>query len=143
MGKKHSDVLFTISQAGQSYPLKIKKSKFITSACHVKTEYEAKEFIERIKKQHNKATHNAYAYRISLDGGILIDSDDDGEPGSTAGGSILFVLEQQNLANLVVIVTRYYGGVKLGKGGLVRAYSTSTSELIKHLGIQKLKTVDR
>src|SRR6056297_189976 len=121
----------TIKQAGQSYPLKIKNSKFIASIYPVKTEKEAKDFLKRIKDKFNDATHNVYAYRIMTEEGIFQRANDDGEPHGTAGGSILYVLEMQKLINLIVVVTRYYGGKKLGKGGLMRAYTKSTSDLIK------------
>ncbi len=134
MGKNKTSRMKTLKQAGQSFPKRIKKSKFIASAYIVQTEEEARNFIERIAGQHNKATHNAFAYRILRDQGIIINSNDDGEPRGTAGGSILFVIEKQNLVDVIFVVTRYYGGIKLGKGGLTRAYSTCTSELIKILG---------
>lgn len=133
---------FTIKDAGQSYPLRIKKSKFISSISQIQSEKQANEFIQKICKQHKKANHNCYAYRIlNNDGvikGLVENENDDGEPSGTAGNSILYVLKMQKLVNVVVIVTRYFGGIKLGKGGLTRAYSKSTSELIKTIGVKKL-----
>ncbi len=100
----------------------INKSKFIGSACPVQTEEEALEFIDRIKKEFKDATHNVYAYVIGENSNIQRYSDD-GEPSGTAGMPVLNVIKQENLKNTAVVVTRYFGGVLLGAGGLVRAYT--------------------
>lgn len=100
----------------------IKKSKFIGYAKPVETEEEAIEFIQLIKKKHRDATHNVPAYVIGENNAIQR-CNDDGEPSGTAGVPILEILKKENLRNVVVIVTRYFGGVKLGVGGLVRAYT--------------------
>lgn len=100
----------------------INKSKFIGSASPVCSEEEAIEFIEKIKKEFRDASHNVYAYTIGENANLQRFSDD-GEPSGTAGMPVLNVINQENLRNTVVVVTRYYGGVLLGAGGLVRAYT--------------------
>lgn len=100
----------------------IKKSKFIGYLKYVSSENEAKQFIEHIKAKHSDANHNCSAYILDL----VKKKDDDGEPTSTAGQPILDVLEYNNINNICAVVTRYFGGIKLGSGGLVRAYSKAT-----------------
>ena len=99
-----------------------KKSRFIASVFSVESEEMAAEFIEKTKKQYWDARHNCYAYVISADGGRQKCSDD-GEPQGTAGRPMLDVLLNEQIRNILVIVTRYFGGTLLGTGGLVRAYS--------------------
>lgn len=101
----------------------VKRSRFIGYARPVKTVEEANAFIAEIKSKHWDATHNVFAY-ILRDGGIKRYSDD-GEPQGTAGVPVLDVLEKENLVDTAVVVTRYFGGILLGGGGLVRAYSHS------------------
>lgn len=107
-----------------------KKSRFIANIFYVETEEEAIQKIKDIKAKYYDARHNCYAYRILQDNGIKEKSSDDGEPGGTAGAPILNVITKNNLVNVLVIVTRYFGGILLGAGGLVRAYSESCSEVI-------------
>jgi uncharacterized YigZ family protein len=95
-----------------------KKSKFIASVKNVESEEEAKKFITEIKKEFKDASHNPYAYIVNE----IFNSSDDGEPLNTAGKPILDVILKKNLKNVVIVVTRYFGGVKLGIGGLIRAY---------------------
>lgn len=110
-----------------------KKSIFIGYSSPVSTEEEAIEFIDEIKKIHDDATHNCSAYIIGED--MLIQRfDDDGEPSGTAGIPMLEVLKRENLTNLVVVATRYFGGTLLGAGGLIRAYS-KTSKIAVDAGI--------
>ena len=97
-----------------------KKSRFIGRVWLVETEAEALEKIQEMKKQHYDATHNCWAYVIK-DGPMRFS--DDGEPGGTAGNPMMQVLQRENLYNVVCVVTRYFGGVLLGAGGLVRAYT--------------------
>ena len=97
-----------------------KKSHFIGRAWPVETEEEAQEKIQQMKKQHYDATHNCWAY-IIRDGAVRFS--DDGEPGGTAGMPMLQVLQREGLYNIVCVVTRYFGGILLGAGGLVRAYT--------------------
>ncbi len=127
-----------IKQAGQGYPLIVKKSKFIASIAPVSTEKDAQTFIKKIQDQHHKANHNCFAYRISADGGLIVNESDEGEPSGTAGQPMLYVLDKQNITNTVVVVTRYFGGIKLGKGGLVRNYSKAVIEIIKAIGLEDI-----
>lgn len=106
--------------------IEIKKSKFIGHIFPIKTQEEAKELIKEVNKIHNKATHNCYAYIVEG----LEKSNDDGEPGGTAGKPILECIKNNNLEDVLVIVTRYFGGIKLGANGLVRAYNDAASEAI-------------
>lgn len=99
-----------------------KKSRFIAVVEHVESEEEAIAFIESVRKKHWNATHNCYAYIIGT-GQPLMRCSDDGEPSGTAGRPMLDVLAGAELCNIVVVVTRYFGGTLLGTGGLVRAYS--------------------
>lgn len=100
----------------------IQKSKFITHLRHVDTEDEAREFITAMKKRYYDARHNCSAYVLG-ERSDKQKSNDDGEPGGTAGNPILEAIKAKNLTNIVVVVTRYFGGIKLGAGGLIRAYS--------------------
>lgn len=108
-----------------------KKSKFIANLIHVESVEEAEDKIKEIKKKYHDARHNCVAYRVSEGGQIVEKSSDDGEPSGTAGGPMLNILKKNNLCNLVVIVTRYFGGILLGTGGLVRAYSEVTQHAIE------------
>lgn len=116
----------------------IKKSRFICQIKRITTEEEGKAFITAIKKEHYKANHSCSAMIIGNKSQIKRSSDD-GEPSGTAGIPMLSVLEKQGLTNLVVVVTRYFGGIKLGTGGLIRAYSGVTAAAIKELGIVDVK----
>ncbi len=111
----------TIQEAGEK-EIVIKKSRFIGHSKPVATEEEALEFIESIKKQHWNATHNCSAYLIGSRGELQRQSDD-GEPSGTAGKPILEVIKNQGLQDIVIVVTRYFGGIMLGAGGLIRAYT--------------------
>ncbi|MDO5003703.1 MAG: YigZ family protein [bacterium] len=104
----------------------IKNSRFITFLFKVETKNEIEDKLESIKKNHPKATHYCYAYITNK----FKKSSDDGEPGGTAGIPILNVLEKEKLTNILAIVVRYFGGIKLGAGGLVRAYSKSITEAL-------------
>lgn len=127
----------TIKEDGQVQE-EIKKSRFI---CHVKriySEEEARDFITAIKKEHYKATHNCSAFIVGERSEIKRTSDD-GEPSGTAGVPMLGVLENHNLTNVCVVVTRYFGGIKLGAGGLIRAYAGSVALAVKEIGIIEIK----
>lgn len=124
---------YTIKQAG-THEVIIQKSRFIGHVARAKTEEEAQSFIQRIQKEHHNATHNCFAYIIG-DHDQFQKANDDGEPSGTAGVPMLEVLKRLSLKNTVVVVTRYFGGIKLGAGGLIRAYSTVTSETIKAIGV--------
>ena len=105
----------------------IEKSRFITMSKHISGEEEAKDFIADIRRRYPDATHNCYAY-IADNLGNFPRFSDDGEPSGTAGMPILDVIKNKKLFETVVVVTRYFGGIKLGAGGLVRAYSGSAAE---------------
>lgn len=116
------------------HEIEIKKSRFI---CHLKrtpTEEEALDFIEEIKTEHWKATHNCSAYLIGENDQIQR-AHDDGEPSGTAGVPMLEILKKKELKDVTAVVTRYFGGIKLGAGGLIRAYGGSVNEAIKAIGI--------
>lgn len=116
----------------------IEKSRFICTLKRVKTEEEAKQFIQDIRKEHYNATHNCTAYIVGEDR-MHQKSNDDGEPSGTAGIPMLEVLRKNDLTDIAAVVTRYFGGIKLGAGGLIRAYSSSVSEALKHAQIIERK----
>lgn len=109
----------------------IKKSKFITHLKYVENKEEARKYIEIIRKKYFDAKHNCYAYIVKEDNGLYEKYSDDAEPSGTAGMPILNVLKQKKLYNVVAIVTRYFGGILLGTGGLVRAYSDALLEALE------------
>ena len=127
----------TIKEDGQVQE-EIKKSRFICHAKRVYSEEEARDFITAIKKEHYKATHNCSAFIVGERSEIKRTSDD-GEPSGTAGVPMLGVLENHNLTNLCVVVTRYFGGIKLGAGGLIRAYAGSVALAVKEIGVVEIK----
>ena len=127
----------TIKEDGQVQE-EIKKSRFICHAKRVYSEEEARDFITAIKKEHYKATHNCSAFIVGERSEIKRTSDD-GEPSGTAGVPMLGVLENHNLTNVCVVVTRYFGGIKLGAGGLIRAYVGSVALAVKEIGIIEIK----
>ncbi len=100
----------------------VNKSRFIGYACPCETEEEALAFLKSIREKHRDATHNCYAYVIGENAGIMR-YNDDGEPGGTAGMPMMEVLKARGVVNCCVVVTRYFGGILLGAGGLVRAYT--------------------
>lgn len=119
------------------FQIEIERSKFLGYAIPVNSEDEAKEEINKIKKEHPKATHHCYAY-------VLKDkqkSNDDGEPAGTAGIPILEIIKQFDLENVLIVVVRYFGGIKLGAGGLVRAYARSAKEVLLISKIHEIKTL--
>lgn len=123
----------TIKEDG-IHEIEIKKSRFICSLKRVTTEEEAKAFIAQIKKDHWKASHNCSAFIIGSRSEIQRSSDD-GEPSGTAGIPMLEVLKKNDLINVVAVVTRYFGGTKLGAGGLIRAYGQSVSQALTEIGL--------
>lgn len=113
-----------------------KKSKFIANIFYVETVNQAEEYIKQMKKQYHDAKHNCFAYIIQeLQGNIFKKYSDDGEPSGTAGAPMLKILSENELSNVLVVVTRYFGGILLGTGGLVRAYSRSSTRSLKENGI--------
>lgn len=114
--------------------IEIKKSRFICSLKRVATEDDAKAFIQDIKKTHWKANHNCSAFLIG-DHNEIQRTSDDGEPSGTAGVPMLEVLKKNELINVAAVVTRYFGGTKLGAGGLIRAYSKAVSHTLTEVGL--------
>ena len=108
-----------------------KKSKFIANLFYIQSQEEADEKIKEIRKKYHDARHNCYAYSIMTNQGIINKMSDDGEPSGTAGNPMLSILQKKELINVLVIVTRYFGGILLGTGGLVRAYSEATLEALE------------
>ncbi|KKK38797.1 hypothetical protein WQ57_07420 [Mesobacillus campisalis] len=128
---------YTVKSYGE-HEINIQKSRFIAYVDRAETEQEAQEFIQNIKKKHWDATHNCSAYLIGEHDQIQ-KANDDGEPSGTAGVPILEVLKKRKLKDTVVVVTRYFGGIKLGAGGLIRAYGKATSEGLNATGIVERK----
>ena len=107
-----------------------KKSKFIASIFYINSVAEAEEQIKKVKKKYYDAKHNCIAYRVIEEDKVVERSSDDGEPSGTAGAPMLSILQKNNLCNILVVVTRYFGGILLGTGGLVSCYSKSTLDAI-------------
>lgn len=128
-----SDNNLTI-QKNCNYELVIKKSRFICSLCRIKNEDDAQNFIQQIQVANRKANHNCFAYLVGDDDHIQRESDN-GEPSGTAGVPILQALQMEHLHDVCAVVTRYFGGIKLGAGGLIRAYSNVTTDAINEAGI--------
>ncbi|MFI9741869.1 YigZ family protein [Streptomyces sp. NPDC052494] len=111
----------------------INRSRFLCALAPVADEREAQEFVARIRKEHPTATHNCFAYVLGADASVQKASDD-GEPGGTAGVPMLQMLLRREMRYVAAVVTRYYGGVKLGAGGLIRAYGGVVGEALDELG---------
>lgn len=120
-----------------------KKSKFIANLIKVESKEEAEEKIQEIKKKYYDARHNCVAYRLLVDEKVEEKASDDGEPSGTAGGPMLNILQKNNLSNVLIVVTRYFGGILLGTGGLVRAYSEALQKAIEEsLLIMKVSGIE-
>lgn len=120
-----------------------KKSKFIGHLFYVESAEEAEQKIKEMKKKYFDARHNCIAYRVLEQGKLIEKSNDDGEPSGTAGAPMLNILQKNNMVNIVIIVTRYFGGILLGTGGLVRAYSNclmlaieNSIKISKYMGVE-------
>ncbi|WP_433744842.1 YigZ family protein [Falsibacillus pallidus] len=124
---------YTVKGSGD-HEIIIQKSRFISYINRVESEEDAQAFIAKIKKMHPNANHNCSAYMIGEHNQIQ-KANDDGEPSGTAGVPMLEVLKKRDLKDTVVVVTRYFGGIKLGGGGLIRAYGKATSEGINATGV--------
>ncbi|MFE6668557.1 YigZ family protein [Streptomyces sp. NPDC057697] len=122
----------TVARAGV-HETEINRSRFICALAPAATEQEAQDFVARIRREHPTATHNCFAYVIGADASVQKASDD-GEPGGTAGVPMLQMLTRREMRYVVAVVTRYYGGVKLGAGGLIRAYGGAVGEALDELG---------
>ena len=121
---------YPIPAAEARAEIEIKRSRFIATAVPAFTIEEAKLFIARIKAEFSDASHNVPAFLIGFGNSVTAHSSDDGEPSGTAGRPILAVLQGSGLGDIAVVVTRYFGGTKLGTGGLVRAYSNATKAVL-------------
>lgn len=133
------DSYLTIGESAEAI-YKEKSSKFLTYAFHVESEAEVKDILERLRKKYYDATHHCYAYRLGW-GGEQFRANDDGEPSGTAGRPILGQMTSVGVTNALVVVIRYFGGTKLGVGGLVTAYKESTAEVLEVADIQE-RTID-
>ena len=116
-----------------------KKSKFIANVFYVESREEAEDIIKMQKKKYYDARHNCYAFRVLGEDGIIEKSSDDGEPSGTAGAPMLNILSKMEITNILVIVTRYFGGILLGTGGLVKAYSEVTKNALEKAEITKIE----
>ncbi|MFI1785877.1 YigZ family protein [Streptomyces rubiginosohelvolus] len=122
----------TVARAGV-HESEINRSRFLCSLAPAATEQEAQDFVARVRKEHPTASHNCFAYVIGAYASVQKASDD-GEPGGTAGVPMLQMLMRREMRYVVAVVTRYYGGVKLGAGGLIRAYGGVVGEALDALG---------
>lgn len=127
----------TLKQAGEASFIE-RKSRFISYSKPVATEEEAIQFLNSIRKKHYDATHNCYAYILEENAAIQRSSDD-GEPSGTAGVPILEILRKEGLTNSIIVVTRYFGGILLGAGGLIRAYAEGAKLAVSAAGIIEVK----
>ncbi|MDQ1000815.1 putative YigZ family protein [Neobacillus niacini] len=131
---------YTVGKEVSEHEIIIQKSRFIAHIKRAENEGEAQEFIQTLKKKHWDANHNCSAYLIGENDQIQ-KANDDGEPSGTAGVPILEVLKKKKLKDTVVVITRYFGGIKLGAGGLIRAYGKATSEGLETAGIVERRLV--
>lgn len=129
--------LITFAHSGESR-IEISKSVFIGMCAEVKNSEEAESFVASVRAKYPDARHTCYAWR-TIGNGFMQKYSDDGEPSGTGGMPILSVLEKKNINNAVITVTRYFGGILLGKGGLVRAYSESASSCVSDAGLARLQ----
>jgi uncharacterized YigZ family protein len=135
------DSYLTVSGCGE-IEIEINKSRFIAYVERVETEEAAAAFIAEIKKKHWNATHNCSAYVVG-ENDQWQKADDDGEPSGTAGKPILEIIKKNQLKDTVIVVTRYFGGIKLGAGGLIRAYGKSASAGLKAVGMTQRRSHTR
>jgi uncharacterized YigZ family protein len=122
----------TVARAGV-HETEVNRSRFRCALAPAATEREAQEFIAAVRKEHADATHNCWAYVVGADASVQKASDD-GEPGGTAGLPMLQMLLRRDMRYVVAVVTRYYGGIKLGAGGLIRAYGGAVGEALDTVG---------
>lgn len=133
-------ILYKTIEKEKSIEKSIEKSRFIAHIKPVETREDADDFIKKIKKKHKDATHNVPAMVIG-DKFQIQWASDDGEPQGTSGAPIVQMLVKEGITNVVVVVTRYFGGIKLGTGGLVRAYTSSAKEALLEAGIKEVKEI--
>lgn len=125
------DIDFKTIEKENSAEIVEKKSRFIANIYNVESKEEAEKKIKQIKKKYYDAKHHCFAFSIIEENGITQKSSDDGEPSGTAGAPILNIIKSNNLQNVVIIVTRYFGGILLGTGGLTRAYSEAAGKVVE------------
>ena len=118
--------------------LEFKKSVFIAAASAVHDPEEAKLRIRKMREKHPKCSHVAWAYCVGSPENPTLGMSDDGEPKGTAGRPMLGVIQNRNIIDILITVVRYFGGTKLGRGGLVRAYSQSAAKAVEHLAVRKI-----
>jgi len=126
------DQFYTVEHTESSTELNVKGSRFITNIFHVRSKREAEDRYDRMRRKYHDATHNCYAYRINEN---VYRYSDDGEPAGTAGRPILQILEHKNLHQVLIVVSRYFGGTKLGIGNLSRAYADSAKQILEQVKI--------
>ena len=137
MSENEQDHYLTVESPLRAPEFKVKGSSFIADIIPVSNKYETDAALQRIRKEFYDATHHCFAYRMGPTGSLLRAADD-GEPSGTAGKPILLILTSAKLTDTLLIVTRYYGGTKLGTGGLARAYAESAQQAVS---LAKIKTV--
>ena len=125
------DIVFNTIEKENSAEIVEKKSRFIANIYNVESKEEAEEKIKQIKKKYYDAKHHCFAFSIIEENEIAQKSSDDGEPSGTAGAPILNIIKSNNLQNVLIVVTRYFGGILLGTGGLTRAYSESAGKVVE------------
>ena len=131
--------MYNTIKENASYEIVEKKSKFIGNVFYIEDKEEAENIIKEQKKKYHDARHNCFAYRVLDENGITEKSSDDGEPSGTAGAPMLNILSKGNIVNVLVIVTRYFGGILLGTGGLVKAYSEATKLALEQAKLTKIE----
>ncbi|MEE9442241.1 MAG: YigZ family protein [candidate division Zixibacteria bacterium] len=141
MSGKIIDSFLTLA-APAEHEIKIKGSRFIAKGFSIESELDCQNILEKIRKEEYSATHHCYAYTIGIDDAKFKYSDD-GEPSGTAGRPIFQTITGHELKNVIIIVIRYYGGTKLGTGGLIRAYSGAASEMLDQARIVERLICDR
>ena len=129
-------MFYTIKENNETKLIE-KKSVFIANLYYVETEEDANLLIKQIEKKYYDAKHHCFAYRLQNNGDIIERFSDNGEPSGTAGMPILGILRGKELTNVLVVVTRYFGGILLGTGGLVRAYADSAKQVLEEINIVK------
>ncbi len=130
----------TIAGAGEA-AIEVKRSRFIANAQQIKSRNEAEKYLESIQRSHRDARHHVFAYRLREEN--LLKYSDDGEPSGTAGKPIAEILRRRNLEDVIVVVTRYFGGILLGTGGLAHAYSDAAQRVLADLPVITMYEVAR
>ena len=137
-----SEFFYDTIEKNSSCLFKEKQSKFYGFAFPVETESEVKQVLEKLKKDHSKANHFCYAYRIGIDHNLFRISDD-GEPSGTAGKPILGQIDKLNLSNCLVVIVRYFGGIKLGSNGLIQAYKETAATVLEGTTVKRIWLVEQ